>query len=135
LESGRNREFAGLILGRWWLSFGSLGVVSAMNHIGIYFACVLLLLLGFSTTFILVARAKQWKPKPMRLGWAILTVSLAVLVAGAICSFVGRDIHILFWWLLGALAFAVFYPLNLVLCTIVTRLVWRAVLLIFHSKR
>jgi hypothetical protein len=113
----------------------TLAIVSTMNHIGIYFACVLLVLLGFSTTLVLVARARQWKPKSMKPGWAILTVSLAVLVAGAVCSIVGRDIHIFFWWLLGALAFAVFYPLNLLLYTIVTRLVWRAVLFIFHSKR
>jgi len=59
-------------------------------------------LLVFSTTLVLVARAKQWKPKPIKLAWVGLVIFGAVFIAGAACSIAGRDIHILYWWLAGA---------------------------------
>jgi hypothetical protein len=77
-----------------------------MNHIGIYFVCVFATLLAVTFGLVLVARKTMWKPKPIKPIWAILTIYGAVILAGAVCSIIGRDIHILYWWLVGAPAAA-----------------------------
>jgi Na+/citrate or Na+/malate symporter len=97
-----------------------------MNHLGLYFACVLLTLLAFSVGLVLVARATKWKPKPIKLVWAGLIVFAAVFVAGSVCSIVGRDIRILYWWLLGAPLVAVFIPLVVVATNLFMRLIMGA---------
>ena len=82
-----------------------------MNHLGIYFACVLVVLLGCSTTLVLVARLRKWRPKPIKLAWAGLVILGAVFIAGSVCAIAGRDIHILYWWLVGVSATIVFLAL------------------------
>ena len=109
-----------------------------MNHLGLYFACVFGALLAFSIGLILVARATKWKPRPIKPLWAALVVLLAAFVAGGVCSIVGRDIHILYWWLLGVPLAAVFIPLVVVITNLFVRLVLSALFSIAHrfqSKR
>ena len=79
-----------------------LGVVSIVNHIGIYFGWVFATLLAVTFGLVLVARKTMWKPKPIKPFWVVLVIYGAVLLAGAACSLSGRDIHILYWWLVGA---------------------------------
>jgi hypothetical protein len=78
-----------------------------MNHIGIYFVCVFATLLAVTFGLILVARKAMWKPKPIKPIWAALLIYGAVILAGGVCSIIGKDIHILYWWLVGAPAAAV----------------------------
>ena len=106
-----------------------------MTHLGLYFGCVFGGLIVTTCALVLVARATKWKPKSIRPVWAILVVCLAVLMAGTVCSIAGKDIHILYWWLLGAPAVAVFVPLCLIVTTIITRLFWRVVFAIFRSRK
>ena len=79
-----------------------------MNHIGLYFIGVLVVLMAFSIGMVFVARATRWKQKPIRPVRAFLFIGGAVFVAGLVCSIAGHDIHILYWWLAGAPAAAVF---------------------------
>ena len=104
-----------------------------MNHIGIYFSCVFAALLAFSTGLILVARARKWKPTPIKPAWAALIVLAAALVAGSVCSIAGRDIHILYWWLLGVPLAAVFIPLVVVVTNLCVRLVLGALFSVAHK--
>ncbi len=97
-----------------------------MNHIGVYFACVFATLLAFSTGLVLVARARKWKPSPIKPVWAVLIILAAVFVAGTVCSIAGRDIHILYWWLLGAPLVAVFIPVMVVATNLFMRLIMGA---------
>jgi hypothetical protein len=97
-----------------------------MNHLGLYFGCVLVTLLAFSVGLILVARATKWKPKHIKPVWAVVIVFAAVFVAGSVCSIAGRDIHILYWWLLGAPLIAVFIPLVVVATNLFMRLIMGA---------
>lgn len=92
-----------------------------MNHLGLYFACVLVALLSFSIGLVLVARATKWNSKPIKPVWAAVIVFAAVVVAGSVCSIVGRDVHILYWWLLGAPLAALFIPLVVVCTQLFTR--------------
>ena len=111
---------------------------SAMNHPGIYFACVLAALLTFSIGLVLLARATKWKPKPIKPVWAALVILAAAFVAGSVCSIVGRDIHILYWWLLGVPLAAVLIPLVVVFTNLFVRLVLSALLSVvqrFQSKK
>jgi hypothetical protein len=78
-----------------------LGIVSTMNHIGIYFGCVFATLFAVTFGLVLIARKTMWKPKPIKPLWAALVICGAVILAGAVCSVIGRDIHILYWWLVG----------------------------------
>jgi hypothetical protein len=104
----------------------ALGTASAMNHLGLYFACVLATLLAFSVGLLLVARATKWKPKPIKPLRAVLIVFAAVFVAGSVCGIAGRDIHILYWWLLGAPLVGVFIPLVVVATNLFVRLIMGA---------
>ena len=98
-----------------------------MNHIGIYFACVFAALLTFSTGLILVARARQWKPRPIKPVWGALIVLAAAFVTGSICSIAGEDIHILYWWFLGVPLAVAFIPLVNVVANLFVRLILSAV--------
>lgn len=102
-----------------------------MNHLGIYFASVFAALLAFSTVLILVARARRWKPRPIKPVWAALIVLAAAFVAGSACSIAGKDIHILYWWLLGVPLAAVFIPLVVIVTNLFVRLVLTA---LFQSR-
>ena len=109
-----------------------------MNQLGLYFASVLAALLTFSVGLVLVARATKWKPRPIRPVWAALIVLAAVLLAGSVCSIVSRDVHILYWWLLGAPLAAVFIPLVVVSTNLFIRLIMGALSSVvqrFQSKR
>jgi hypothetical protein len=106
-----------------------------MTHLGLYFGCVFGGLFAIICSLIFVARATKWKPKPIKPVWAISAVCLAVLVAGTICSIAGKDIHILYWWLLGAPAAAIGIPLVVIPTTLLMRLFIRIIFLIFQSKR
>jgi hypothetical protein len=91
-----------------------------MTHLGLYFSCVF-------------ARATQWKPKPLKPVWGISFVCLAVLIAGMVCGIAGRDIHILYWWLLGAPAVAIGIPLMMVSITLLARLFMRLIFRFFRA--
>jgi hypothetical protein len=106
-----------------------------MNHIGLYFASVLVVLLAFSIGLVFVARSTKWKPKPIKPMWAAWMILAAAFVAGGVCSIFGRDIHILYWWLLGVPAVAIGIPLIVIPTTLLMRLFMRALFLIFHSKK
>jgi hypothetical protein len=106
-----------------------------MTHPGLYFACVFGALLGITFGLTLVARAMKWKPKPIKPAWAVLVICLADLVAGLVCSFFGRDIHILYWWLLGLPAAAVLFPLIFISTTLFVRLFNHTLYLIFFKPR
>jgi len=97
-----------------------------MNHLGLCFACALVTLLAFSVGLVLVARATKREPKPIKPVWAVLIVFAAVFVAGSVCSIAGRDLHILYWWLLGAPLVAVFIPLVVVATNLIMRLIMGA---------
>ncbi len=84
-----------------------MGIASTTNHVGIYFVCVFATLLAVTFGVVLIARKTMWKPKPIRSIRAALVIYGAVILAGAVCSVIGRDIHILYWWLVGAPAAAV----------------------------
>lgn len=103
-----------------------------MTHLGLYFGCVFGGLFAIVCALAFVARATKGKPKPIKPAWAISGVCLAVLAAGTICSIAGRDIHILYWWLLGAPAVAIGIPLVVVPATLLLRSFIR---LIFQDKR
>ena len=103
-----------------------------MTHPGLYFAGVFGALLSGTLGLVLVARATKWKPKPIKPVWAALVIFSAVIVAGSVCSLAGRDIHILFWWLLGAPAVAIGIPLVVIPTTLLMRMFMS---LIFRSKR
>lgn len=106
-----------------------------MTHPALYFACVFGALLAVTFGLVLVARATKWKPKPIKPGWAALVIFAAVFVAGSICSFFGRDIHILYWWLLGAPAVAIGIPLVVIPTTLLMRLFMRLLFVIFQIKK
>ena len=104
---------------------------------GIYFACVFGGLLGITYSLIFLARAKQWKPKPIKLVWAILVICLADFAAGLVCSLFAQDIHILYWWLLGLPLVVIFIPLVVVFTELFRRLFLKGFLLIidrFQNK-
>ena len=109
-----------------------------MSHLGLYFACVLVALLAFSVGLVLVARATKWTPKPIKPVWAALIVLVATFVAGSVCSIAGKDIHILYWWLLGVPLAAVFIPLVVVGTNLCVRLILGALFSVaqkFQNKR
>jgi hypothetical protein len=64
-----------------------------------YLICVMVALLSLITGTLLAAQV--WKPKPLGSVRAWLIVVAAVVLAGTACSIAGRDISILYWWLLG----------------------------------
>src|SRR5579859_6937904 len=97
-----------------------------------YFGGVLVALLALSTTLVLAARAKNWQPKPIKPIWAVLVICGAVFLAGSVCSIVGRDIHILYWWLLGLPIAAVVFPLIFVTTNLFVRLFTTTLVFIFH---
>jgi hypothetical protein len=105
-----------------------------MNHIGIYFACVFAVLLVVTFGLIFVARATKWKPKPIKAVWAVLVICLADFVAGSICSFFGRDIHILYWFLIGVPVAAIFIPLIVVITNLFVRLFMRVLFMMLHKR-
>jgi hypothetical protein len=109
-----------------------------MNHPGIYFGCVLAALLTFSIGLVLIARGTKWKPKHIKPVWVAVVTLAAACVAGSVCSMVGRDIHILYWWLLGVPLAAVFIPLVVVSTNLLVRLVLSALFSVvqrFQSKK
>jgi hypothetical protein len=112
----------------------TLGIVRAMNHLGLYFAGVLVVLLAFSISLVFVARATKWKPKPIKPVWVALAVFGAAFVAGSVCAIFGRDIHILYWWLIGAPVAAVLIPLIVVITNLVLRLLMRVLFLLFQKR-
>ena len=120
--------------GSAWLRFCLLGIVNTMNHIGIYFVCVFAVLLAVTLGLIFVARTTKWKPKPIKPAWAVLVIFAAVLVAGSVCSIFGRDIHILYWWLLGAPAVAIGIPLVVIPITLLMRLFMRLLFRFFRVR-
>ncbi len=93
-----------------------------MTHPALYFVCVFAALFAVTFGLILVARATKWKPTPIRPVWAVLVIVAADLVAGLVCSYYGRDIHILYWWLLGLPIAAVCIPLIVITTTFCVRL-------------
>jgi hypothetical protein len=103
-----------------------------MSHVGIYFACVFAALLAFSTGLILVARARKSEQRPIKPIWAALIVFAAAFAAGGICSIAGKDIHILYWWLLGVPLAAAFIPLVVVITTVCVRFVLSALFSVAH---
>ena len=105
-----------------------------MNHLGLYFAGVLVVLLAFSISLVFVARATKWKPKPIKPVWVALAVFGAAFVAGSVCAIFGRDIHILYWWLLGVPAVAIGIPLVVIVTTLLMRLFMRVLFLIFQKR-
>jgi hypothetical protein len=104
-----------------------------MTHLGLYFSCVFGGLLAIIYGLVFFARATQWKPKPLKPVWGISFVCLAVLIAGMVCSIAGRDIHILYWWLLGAPAVAIGIPLVMVSITLLARLFMRLIFRFFRA--
>src|SRR5712671_686363 len=94
----------------------------AMTHPALYFVCVFAALLAVTFGLILVARATKWKPKPIKPVWAVLVICAAVFLAGTVCSIAGRDIHILYWWLLGLPVAAVLFPVIFVFANFCGRL-------------
>ena len=82
----------------------------------------LLVLFVIGVVLILVARARKWKPTPIRPIWAVTVICTAHLVAGLVCSAVGRDIHILYWWLAWLAIVSICIPLILVATTFCVRL-------------
>jgi hypothetical protein len=105
-----------------------------MNHIGIYFVCVFAVLLAVTYGLIFVARTTKWKPKSIKPAWAVLVIFAAVSVAGSVCSIFGRDIHILYWWLLGAPAVAIGIPLVVIPITLLMRLFMRLLFRFFRVR-
>lgn len=101
----------------------------------LYFGGVFVALLATTTGLILVARATKWKPKPVRPLWGTLAVCGAVLVAGTMCSIAGRDIHILYWWLIGLPIAAILFPLIFVSTTLCVRLINITFFTIFDRLR
>jgi hypothetical protein len=99
----------------------------------VYFGIILLYLLAFSTAIVLVARATRFKSTPIKPIWATLAILGAVFVAGIAGGIAGRDIHILYWWLLGLPIAAVMFPVIFVFVHLLTRFVARALYL--FSKR
>lgn len=93
-----------------------------MTHPALYFLWVFGALLAVATGLILVARAAKWKPTPIRPVWAVLVIVVADLVAGLGCSYYGKDIHILYWWLLALPIAAVGIPLIVITTTFCVRL-------------
>jgi hypothetical protein len=85
-------------------------------------AGTLLVLFLAGVVLILVARARKWKPTPIKLVWAVSVIVAADLVAGLVCSIYGADVHILYWWLLGLPIVAVCFPLVVVTTTLCVRL-------------
>ena len=106
-----------------------------MTHLGLYFSCVFGGLFAIVYGLVFFARATQWKPKPLKPVWAILFVCLAVLIAGMVCGIAGRDIHILYWWLLGAPAVAIGIPLVVISTSLLMRLFTRLIFRFFQSKK
>jgi hypothetical protein len=94
-----------------------------MNHPGSYFASVFVALLSFSTVLILVARAREWKPRSIKPAWAALIVLAAAFVAGSASGIAGKDIHMLCWWLLGVPLAAVFIASVVIVTNLFVRLV------------
>ena len=94
----------------------------------------LVLLLAF-VALILVARTTKWKPTPIRPIWAVAAIVAADFVAGLVCSIYGRDIHILYWWLVGLPIAAVLIPLTIVTTTVCVRLVNAAVFSVIDRCR
>ena len=92
----------------------------------LYFGALFGVLLALTIGLIFTARATKWKPKPIKLIWVSLTVLVAVLLAGTVCSISGRDIRILYWWLLGLLAVLVLFPPILILGGVLQRLLFAA---------
>ena len=105
-----------------------------MNHIGLYFGCVFGGLFAIICTLGFIARATKWKPKPIKPVWVALAVFGAAFVAGSVCAIFGRDIHILYWFLIGVPAAAIFIPLTVVITSLVLRLLMRALFLIFQKR-
>ncbi len=91
-------------------------------NIYLYFGGVLVALFVFVIAIVPVARATKWKPKPVKPIWVMLIIWLAVFLFGLISSFVSRDIHMLYWWLLGIPMAAVFLPVIFVLANCCGRL-------------
>jgi hypothetical protein len=109
-----------------------------MTHIALYFGCVFGGLFAIFCGLGFWARATKWKPKPIRPIWAIAVIVAADFVAGLLCSIYGRDIHILYWFLLGLPAVAISIPIFVVLTELFVRLVLRVFCLVvqrFQSKR
>jgi hypothetical protein len=107
-------------------------------NIYVYFGGVFGTLLGTTIVLVLIARATQWKPKPIKRIWGMLVVCAAVIVAGSVCSIAARDIHVLYWWLLGLPVAAVLFPLTLVSTTLCVRLIYAtlfAILGLFRGRR
>ena len=88
----------------------------------LYFGGVFAGLLAFSTVLILIARSSKRLFLPIKPVWAGLLILAAVALAGTVCSVVGDDWRILFWWLLGLPVAAVCFPLIFILATLCTRI-------------
>jgi len=99
----------------------------------LYFGCVLAVLFVFTIAIVLVARATKWKPKPVKPIWVMLIVWSAVFLAGLVSSIVSRDIHLLYWWLLGIPIAAVVLPVIFILANLCGRLF--AITLVFIFGR
>jgi hypothetical protein len=82
----------------------------------------LLVLFLVALGLIFVARARKWKPTPIKPIWAVTVICAVHLLAGLVCSAVGRDIHILYWWLAWLPIVAICVPLVLVATTFCVRL-------------
>jgi len=87
------------------------------------FGSVFLVLLGTTTGLFLIARATKWRPKPIKLLWGVLVICAAVFIAGGVCSIVGRDIHILYWWLIGLPVAAILFPVIFISTTLCVRII------------
>jgi hypothetical protein len=90
----------------------------------LYFGGVFLALVVFSTVLVLIARSSKRVFLPMKPVWAGLLILAAVVLAGTVCSIVGNDRRILFWWLLGLPVAAVCFPLIFILTTLCTSTFW-----------
>ena len=82
----------------------------------------LLVLFLVALGLIFVARAQKWKPTPIKPIWAVTVICVVHLLAGIVCSAVGRDIHILYWWLAWLPIVAICVPLVVVVTTFSVRL-------------
>src|ERR1017187_3402426 len=96
--------------------------------------CAFLVLIATTIVLVLVARATKWKPKPIEPGWGILVICAAVFLAGLVCSIAGKDIHILYWWLLGLPIAALFLPLIVVFANLGGRLINTTLCFIYRRR-
>ena len=110
-------------------------IVHTMNlsfiESGLFPVVVLLSVWVIFTTLGLLARAKKWKPTPLKPIWALLFIVVADVVAGVVSSIVSEDIHWIYWWLLGLPIVAVVFPIMFVFGNLFVRIIWVMFLRLF----